>query len=125
MQTSEFSSYRIGHFLVRAGIAFSFLYPPFAALTDPIAWSGYFPIFVQSLPLETTLLLHAFGVLEVGIALWLLWGRSIRIPSILAAVLLLSIVLVNLNDLGVLFRDVALALAALALAFLPEPARTV
>lgn len=115
------SPYSAGHFLLRAGIAFAFLYPPFAAIQDPVAWSGYFPAFVNALPVDSVVLLHVFGLLEVVIALWLLWGRHLRIPAILAIVLLIAIVAVNLNDFGVLFRDVSLALAALALVWLPEP----
>ena len=114
-------SYGIGHFLLRAGIAGAFLYPPISAIADPIAWLGYFPAFVQALPTDTVILLHLFGVLEMVIALWLLWGRRIRIPAVLATVLLLAIVVFNMNTFEVLFRDVAIALAALALAFLPEP----
>ena len=115
--------YALGHLLLRAGIALAFLYPPYAALSDPIAWAGYFPAFVSSLPVDRIVLLHALGVVEVGIALWLLWGRRLRIPATLAAALLFAIVLVNLNDFGILFRDVALALCALSLAFFPEPQR--
>jgi hypothetical protein len=117
------SGYSVGHFLLRAGIAFSFLYPPFAAVYDPIAWSGYFPDFVQSFPVNTMLLLHVFGALEVVIALWLLWGRRLTLPSIAATILLLAIVVTNMGDFAILFRDIALALAALSLAFLPEPSR--
>jgi uncharacterized membrane protein YphA (DoxX/SURF4 family) len=120
----KFSSpYATGRFLLRAGMALAFLYPPFAAIQDPIAWSGYFPAFVHAFPIDTIILLHVFGILEVIIALWFLWGHKLRAPGILAAILLLAIVAFNLNDFGILFRDVSLALAALALAFLPEPGR--
>ena len=59
------------------------------------------------------------------IALWILRARRLRAPSVLAAGLLLLIVVFNFNDFGILFRDVSLALAALARAFLPEPERHV
>lgn len=118
---TERSPYATGHFLLRVGIAFAFLYPPISALSDPVAWSGYFPPFIQSLPIDIEILLHLFGVLEIAIALWILRARRLRIPSFLAAGLLLAIVVFNFNDFGILFRDVSLAFAALALAFLPEP----
>ena len=121
MPVSGVTSYGIGHFLLRAGIAFAFLYPPFAALQDPIAWAAYFPSFIEALPLDLFLVLHAFGALEIIIGLWLLWGRNLKVPAILAAVLLLAIVGFNLNGFGVLFRDISIALGAFALAFLPEP----
>jgi len=107
--------------LLRVAIAFAFLYPPIAALSDPYSWIGYFPRFITSLPISSVLILHAFGLLEVVIAFWILSGRRIQVPCIAAAGLLLVIVAFNFGDIGVLFRDIALAVAALALAFMPEP----
>ncbi len=114
-----------GRLLLRLGIALAFLYPPIAALSDPYSWIGYFPRFVTTLPVNPLIILHAFGLLEVIIAFWILWGRRIQLPSLAAAALLLAIVAVNFGDIDVLFRDVALALAALALAFMPEPSEKV
>ncbi|KND49152.1 MAG: hypothetical protein AB203_02020 [Parcubacteria bacterium C7867-008] len=110
----------IGHLLLRVGVAFSFLYPPINAFSDPNSWIGYFPSFVSSLPVEPMLLLHGFGVLEMVIAVWILSGWKIRIPSIVAAVLLITIVVFNGAQFPILFRDVSIALAALTLAFLPK-----
>lgn len=103
-------------------IAVSFLYPPLAALTDPYSWSGYFPAFLTALMgTNTFLLLHAFGVIEVAIALWILFGKRVFIPSILAALILLAIIGFNLAQFPILFRDTSIALAALALAFIHRP----
>lgn len=115
------NQYLIGHFLLRAGIAFAFLYPPIAALADPLAWAAYFPDFVTRLPVSTTVLLHAFGVVEIIIAVWIMSGRSIRIPAAIATVLLIGIMAANPGDFPVLFRDVTIAFGALALAFMPRP----
>ena len=105
--------------LLRVGVAFSFLYPPINALFDPYAWSGYFPTFLLSIagPYEL-ILLHAFGILEVLLALWILFGKNIRIPSAIAAFVLLLIVALNANQFPVLFRDLSIALMAGALAFM-------
>lgn len=102
--------------LLRVAIAFAFLYPPIAALSDPDSWFGYFPKAIQLLPIDHALLLHGFGLLEVLIALWILFGKRIRVPSILATVILSAIVALHLKSFDVLFRDVSIALAALALA---------
>jgi uncharacterized membrane protein YphA (DoxX/SURF4 family) len=114
----------LSHGLLRIGVAFAFLYPPFDALYEPDSWIGYFPSFVTALHIDTHLLLHTFGVLEVGIALWILSGWKIRIPAVLAAALLIVIVAFNAAQFPVLFRDLAIAAAALALALavLPTPA---
>jgi uncharacterized membrane protein YphA (DoxX/SURF4 family) len=113
------SKEEIAHLALRLSVAFSFLYPPFAALRDPDSWIGYFPNFVRALPINTTLLLHAFGVVEVVIALWLISGWRVRYPALLAGLMLVAIVAFNLNQFDVLFRDLTIAGAALALALWP------
>lgn len=102
--------------LLRVAIAVSFLYPPIAAIFDPFSWIGYFPAFVTALPVSDVVLLHIFGVLEVIIALWILSGRHIFYPSVIAAGLLIGIIIFNFAQIDVLFRDVGLALVAIALA---------
>ncbi|KND50349.1 MAG: hypothetical protein AB202_01690 [Parcubacteria bacterium C7867-007] len=111
----------IGHLLLRIGVAFAFLYPPIDALSNPDSWIGYFPAFINTVPVDPMLLLHGFGVLEVIIGLWILSGWKIRIPSVIAAILLLAIVVFNGAQFPILFRDVSIALAALALLFIPKP----
>ena len=103
--------------LLRIGVAFSFLYPPIAAFFDPDSWMGYFPVFV---PASLTLL-HVFGAIEIALALWILFGKRIWIPSALAAFMLLAIVAFNLTQFDVLFRDVSIAAVALALVWLHRP----
>ena len=65
-----------------------------------------------------TTLLNLFGIYELGIGLWILSGKKIFIPSALAALNLFGIVLFNLSQLDIVFRDVSIALVALALASL-------
>lgn len=114
--------------LLRVAVAFAFLYPPIDAVLDPASWLGYFPplvtnaFHVVSVPLKLSdlVLLHGFGVLEVTLALWVLFGRRVRIPALLMAFILFAIVGFNLDpsNFSVLFRDVSIAFAALALAFI-------
>ena len=111
---------RLAHFILRAGLAFAFLYPPFSALFDPVSWASYFPSFVHRLPIDTTVLLHAFGVIEVVVAVWILSGKNIRVPAAVAAFLLFAIVTANLQDFEVLFRDITIAAIAIALIFWPS-----
>ncbi len=106
----------VSHLLLRIGAAFAFLYPPVAALLDPVSWLAYFPPFLRALPVPEMALLHGFGILEVLIAFWILSGKRIFVPSALATLLLLGIVLFNWNQLDVLFRDLSLAALTGALA---------
>ena len=103
------------HLLVRVGVAFAFLYPVVSAFMEPDSWIGYFPGFMRGI-VPDPLLLHSFGLVEVVIALWILSGRRIFIPSVLASVMLVAIVAFNFNSMDVVFRDLSIACAALALA---------
>ncbi|MEX0672886.1 MAG: hypothetical protein WD175_02385 [Candidatus Paceibacterota bacterium] len=108
----------IGHFLLRSAIAFAFGYAAVAGFFDPVSWASYFPDAVELLPVSKLALLQVFGIVELIIAVWLLSGVRIVIPSAIASVLLLGIVFTNFSLLDILFRDLALAGAAAALAFL-------
>ena len=104
--------------LLRVAVAFSFLYPPLSALSDPDSWIGYFPPFLLDIAgTNDVLLLHTFGIVEIVIALWILFGKRVFIPSMLAALMLAAIVLANPVQFSILFRDISIALAAVALAF--------
>jgi len=101
--------------LLRIAVAFAFLYPPIAALFDPSSWIGYFPSFTRGI-VPDAVLLHSFGALEVVIALWILWGRHIFLPSLAATAILAAIVIFDWSEMDVVFRDVSIALASAALA---------
>lgn len=104
-------------YLLRIAIALSFAYPPISALIDPTPWIGYIPTWISLIsPVSETALLHGFGVFEIIIAIWILFGTRIRIPALIAACVLLFITVTNYTQFLVLFRDLALAFAALALA---------
>lgn len=110
---------------LRIGVAFSFLYPPIDALSNPDSWVGYFPPFLLNSGIPAEVLLHSFGVVEVAIALWLLSGWRILWPAALATVMLVAIVAFNPTQFEVLFRDLSIAAAALALAIHAWRGRTV
>lgn len=105
----------LSNLFLRVGVAFAFLYPPFDALSNPDSWIGYFPKFLHS-TFSDAVLLHGFGILEVIIALWILSGKKIFWPSLAAGLMLVAIVFYNLNNFDVLFRDLAIATMAFALA---------
>jgi uncharacterized membrane protein YphA (DoxX/SURF4 family) len=106
--------------ILRVGVAFAFIYAAIDGFIDPYSWIDYFPSFVhqmaQSVGMSDVLALHIFAVIEILLALWILSGIKILIPSILAALLLVGIVLFNLSQFQLLFRDLSIAAATLALA---------
>lgn len=101
--------------VLRIGVAFAFLYPAIDAFFDPYTWIGYFPKFLHGL-LPNLVLLHSFGAIEMVIAVWILSGKRILWPSIAATALLTAIILFNLGDFQIIFRDVSIAAISLALA---------
>ncbi|OGG53276.1 hypothetical protein A2851_01650 [Candidatus Kaiserbacteria bacterium RIFCSPHIGHO2_01_FULL_53_29] len=115
---------RLANFVLRAGVAFAFLYPPIAAVFNPNDWIGYFPSFMHGY-VPDMVLLHGFGLVEVVIALWILWGRNIFWPSLAATAILLAIVIFDFQDFVVIFRDLSLAAAALSLALSNVPKKVI
>jgi len=110
------------NFLLRLAIAIAFLYPPADALFNPQSWLGYFPGFMRGIVPDGALLL-VWGLIEVVIALWILWGKRIFIPSAAAAIFLVLIVLFNIPLMEIVFRDIALALVAAYLAAENRPVK--
>ena len=111
--------------ILRIGLAFSFLYPAVSAWFNPFAWIGYFPAFLINFAgSNDILLLHVFGISEIVIGLWLIFGRKIFLPSCAAALYLLAIVVLNLNQMDVIFRDISILMIAIALAFSNRPTVT-
>jgi hypothetical protein len=106
--------------VLRAGLAFAFLYPPLNALTNPYSWIGYFPTSMRGI-VPDPVLLHSFGLVEVAIAVWLLSGWKLFWPSTLAAIMLIAIVVLNLSNFEVVFRDLSIATIAIALAIVHYP----
>lgn len=105
--------------ILRVGVAFSFMYPPISAFFDPYAWVGYFPAFmIKMIPFDSILLLHLFGIFELVVALWILFGKRIFIPSLIASLSLFFIVAFNYAQMDVLFRDISILGMSIALCVL-------
>lgn len=109
------SAEKISYFLLRAGLAFSFIYAAVRAWFVPGDWIGWFPPFLLNF-LPADILLLSWGVFEIAIALWILWGKNIFTPTLLAFLSLTGLIIFNWTALDILFRDVSLALISLSLA---------
>lgn len=101
--------------LLRIGIAFTLLYAALGSFLEPINWIGFFPGFVLNLGVPQEVVLGGFSLYELGLALWLLWGRYLFQASLLAAATFAGITLFNLEAMDIVFRDLGLFFAALAL----------
>ena len=103
--------------LLRLALTFAFFYPAYGFWTNPNDWLGYIPAFMRNVGLSQDVLLMLIAGFHLVLALWILSGWRIFLPSLIATVFLGSVVYFNWNQLDILFRDISLALAALSLAF--------
>lgn len=115
-------STRTTRILLQLALAFALLYAAISGFLNPDSWVGYYPGFVRNF-IDPYLLLIAGEIVQILIALWILSGRKIFIPSAITGLFLLGIVAFNLNQMEVLFRDISLALAAFALSALSLSSR--
>jgi uncharacterized membrane protein YphA (DoxX/SURF4 family) len=101
--------------LLRLGLMTMFLYAAISSFVNPQDWVGYLPSFMTDIiPAHT--LLKFFSVYELTLAGLLLTGVYVRYVALLCAATLIGIVSFNFSLFAISFRDIGLALAALALA---------
>lgn len=103
-------------FVLRLAIAFTFVYAGISGFINPSNWIGYFPTWLVLPGISAETLLIVWGIFEILLGAWILFGRKIFIPSVIAALLLFGITALNFIQIEVLFRDIGLGLAALSLA---------
>ncbi len=106
--------------LLQLGLAFVFVYAASSTLIHPAPYRSYLPLWLVDMlsPSITDGILRAFAVFELALALGVVTQRFCCIASLLSAVTLLGIVALNGDAFEVLFRNVAIICAALALAAL-------
>ncbi len=100
--------------LLRAGLAFVLSYAATSSFFHPETFARYFPSFMPSA--WATELLPVFAVFEMLLAVGLMTDRYTYAASMLAGITLVAIVVVNPDAFDVLFRNVAIACGAFALA---------
>lgn len=106
--------------LLRIGVGIGIMYPSISSYFNPIAWIGYVPYFMRDL-VPDYVLLKLFCILMLATGIWILSGKKIFIPSIFAALTLAFILLFNLPQFDVLFRDIPIIIMAIILAMTNMP----
>jgi len=104
-------------FFLRVGIALAFFYAAIAAFLNPLSWIGFFPDWLTSFIPGTTLLV-LWNIYEIILALWLLSGWKSFFSGLVASASLLLIIIPNLGAFDIVFRDIAILFAAVALTLL-------
>ncbi|HYK08970.1 MAG TPA: hypothetical protein VEW42_05720 [Candidatus Eisenbacteria bacterium] len=103
-------------FSLRCSIASVFLYAAIAATFQPDNWIGYIPQAIRNI-FPANILLMGFSLYQLVLALWILTGWKSVFSASLAALTLLVIILTNISQTDILFRDFAIFFAAIALLF--------
>ncbi|MEK7574838.1 MAG: hypothetical protein AAB511_01245 [Patescibacteria group bacterium] len=106
--------------ILRIGVAFAFLYAGIGGFVDPQSWLGWFPKFMRDLVPEV-LLLQIWGVYEIVTGLWILSGKNIFIPSLVASLSLTGLIVFNFPLMDIIFRDVTILAVTIALAIQSFP----
>lgn len=106
---------KIVFIFLRLGLAFVLIYAAVSATINPVNWIGYFPQFLKNF-VPDSLLLPLFSFIEIFLGLWFIWGKKLFFPSIISALAMAGIIIFNLNQMDIVFRDVSIMLTALSLA---------
>ena len=107
----------LAQLLLRLGLTIVFTYAAISSLVNPQDWVGYLPQILTA-HFSSTQLLHIFSVYELLLAISLISGFYTRYVAILCFLTLGGIITSNFSLFAITFRDIALALSALALAAL-------
>ena len=105
--------------LLRLGIAFGFFYAAIFSFLNPNDWIGFFPLFLRDF-FDANPLLNAFSFFEIILGFWLISGKWLAASAAFSALSIIGIIVFNLGDFDIVFRDVGLFFAALALVFLSK-----
>ncbi|MBS3119554.1 hypothetical protein J4475_01905 [Candidatus Woesearchaeota archaeon] len=105
----------LSELLLRLGLAFAFAYAAIASFVNPTSWLGFFPAWMTGI-IPGSILLQMFSVLQIIIAVWLLSGWKVFYAASIYALMVLGIVVFNIGAMDIVFRDVTIFFAAVALA---------
>jgi len=92
---------------LRLAIASVFYYAAIASFIEPDNWIGYLPQFLRHI-FPATFLLSSFS--------WIMSGWKSFYSACLASLTLIGIIISNITLIDIVFRDIAIFFASLALA---------
>ena len=111
---SAIKTEKIEIIIARFGLAFPFIYAAIASLLHPAFWIDFFPTFLTN-SISPEILIPLWAVIQITLGLWLVLGKDILIPSIIASIMLVGIFVFNLQLLDIIFRDVSILATAIVL----------
>ncbi len=103
--------------LLKLGLAFCFLYAGIATLVRPEDWIGFYPPLLRSY-IPAGILVSGFSLYQLGLSIGLIVKKYTFPAAVLASLTLLGIIFSNFGQMDLIFRDISILFAALALAVL-------
>ncbi|OGY69521.1 MAG: hypothetical protein A2586_00385 [Candidatus Harrisonbacteria bacterium RIFOXYD1_FULL_40_9] len=112
---------RHASWLLRIGLSFVFLYAGISSLNDASNWVGFFPRFMQDgLLIATNTWMLLFAMYEITLGVWLIISWKTSHAALCAFLTLCGILVFNLDQMLIVFRDVTIAFSALALVLISK-----
>lgn len=105
-------------FCLRIGLAFTLIYAGISIFVNPESWTGFIPQFIRDISGNGNSSLFAHAVFDMILGIWLLFNWRVFWPAALTALNIFFITIFNLGAIEIVFRDVGLLFAALALLIL-------
>ncbi len=110
--------------MLRIGLAFVFAYAGIDAIREPAVWAGFLPaIAFKYAPMK--LVLDGFSISQLVLAAAILWRKTSFYAAAASAATLLGITISSLimdpSSILIVFRDVGLVFASIALMFIELP----
>ncbi len=104
-------------YLLNVGLAFTLLYAGISILLNPSDWIGFVPVWVSKFGTTREFALQSHAFFEIFMGVWLLSNWRVKWVAILAALDMLSIIVLNgTGALPITFRDIGLLFMAVYLA---------
>ena len=110
----EQNKYILISFLLRVGLAITFFYAGISSFLSSTNWIGFVPNFI-GLIISKEIFLMIFSGYQIILGIGLLFDYKNFALSILSSATLFLILFVNIINLEILFRDIAILFMALAL----------
>jgi len=104
-------------FFLRAGLAFALIYVGISTFVNPNFWIGFVPSAVEII-LSKEMFLRIHGAFDILLGFWFVINKRIEYAALLTALSMFAIIAFNYKALDVIFRDITIFFAALALAVL-------
>lgn len=104
-------------FFLRTGLAVVFFYAAISSLMQPSSWVGFIPAWIREI-FSGDILLKLFSTYELILGLWLISNKKTFYAAAFTSLTMLAILIANITQLDIIFRDACIFLSAIALMFL-------